>query len=110
MGTQGRPPWYEDGWRDSAVEWIRAALAARGREVLDEIEDVRTWSLSCVLRAPTNVGPAYFKVGVDLPLFADEPRLARRLGELFPGHVPEVIAIDGERGWMLTADAGLAIG
>jgi hypothetical protein len=85
-------------------------LAARGREVLDEIEDVRTWSLSCVLRAPTNVGPAYFKVGVDLPLFADEPRLARRLGELFPGHVPEVIAIDGERGWMLTADAGLAIG
>ena len=70
----------------------------------------RAWALSCVLRAPTDRGTVYFKATADLPLFVNEARLTRCLGDILPGATPAVIASDDARGWMLTADFGQALG
>jgi hypothetical protein len=110
MGSRVDPPWYEAGWRETAESWTRSALAHLERPLAGGIEEVRTWSLSCVLRAPTDDGWVYFKEALDLPLFADEPRVTQRLAELYPGVAPKVLATDPDRGWMLTADAGAIVG
>ncbi|MBT3269372.1 aminoglycoside phosphotransferase family protein [Candidatus Poribacteria bacterium] len=110
MSRRVEPPWDGPVWRDGVEAWTRSELAARGRTVAGEIEEVRTWSLSCVLRAPTSDGWVYFKEALNLPLFAHEPRVTQRLAKLFPGRTPEVLAIHPSRRWMLTSDAGEIIG
>lgn len=79
-------------------------------ETIGSIEEARMWALSCVLRIPTAEGPVYFKATADMDLFVNEPSLTRRLGPLFPGRVPDVLAVDEARGWMLTSDFGNPVG
>jgi hypothetical protein len=62
-----RAPWARPGWLRTAQEWIRDELNWRGSRLTGRIEQVRTWALSCVLRAPTADGPYYFKVAAALP-------------------------------------------
>jgi hypothetical protein len=94
-----RVPWARPGWRAEAVHWIGAQLSALGLGLAGPVETGRTWSLSCVLRAPTPAGDYYFKAVP--PLFGHEPALTRFLAARFPGAVPEVAAVDLERRWML---------
>ncbi|MEO2004316.1 MAG: phosphotransferase [Candidatus Poribacteria bacterium] len=110
MGRRANPSWDEPGWREAAETWIRSALTRLARPVTGEIEDVRIWALSCVLRAPTDDGWVYFKEALDLPLFADEPRVTQHLAELYPKTTPMVLATDPGRRWMLTGDAGEIVG
>jgi hypothetical protein len=56
------------------------------------------------VRVPTADGSVFFKVVG--PGYGFEPALTARLAALEQGRVPEVIAIDGERGWLLMRDGG----
>jgi hypothetical protein len=97
-------PWLTPGWDATAEAWIHARAEAAGLRLLGPTEEVRRWCLACVLRAPTDGGALYFKQAADLPVFADEPRLTRELARLYPDVLPEVVAIDADRGWLLTMD------
>ena len=110
MGRRENPSWDKPGWREAAETWIRSTLTRLARPVTGEIEDVRIWALSYVLRAPTDDGWVYFKEALDLPLFADEPRVTQHLAELHPKTTPKVLATDPDRRWMLTGDAGEIVG
>lgn len=101
-----RAQWMQRGWRKAAYAWIEAQLAARGEALVQSIKLVRNWSLSCVLEAKTAVNTYYFKTVADLPLFVNEAAFVRYLAGLFPKQVPNPVAIDHERGWMLLADLG----
>ena len=101
-----RPLWARAGWYTTAYEWTRKQLSEAGHQVVDPIEQVRTWGISVVLRARTNGGNFYFKQAAKLPLFANEPGLTETLAKRFPKSIPSPVAIDNERGWMLTADFG----
>jgi Phosphotransferase enzyme family len=57
-----------------------------------------------VLRVPTTEGDLYFKAVSAVHLF--EAALTGLLAELQPGRVPEVVALDAKRGWMLMRDGG----
>jgi hypothetical protein len=105
-----RQPWARSGWFDEAAAWITARLAERGEAVIAPIEQVRNWSLSCVLRARTTTGSAYFKVASELPLFVNEPVVVDALSRLYPEHIPAPLAIDAGRRWMLLADFGEPLG
>jgi hypothetical protein len=85
-------------------DWAAGRLADIGIEVTGPIEplDVRAWSRQ--FRIPTTAGHMYFKCSP--PAFGHEAALTRALCEWFPGNVPEVLAIDAEQNWMLTADFG----
>jgi hypothetical protein len=104
-----RAPWARPGWFAQAVAWIEARLAELGQPPVAPVEQVRVWSISCILRAPTAGGDIYFKAAADLPLFANEPVVVVGLAQLFPAQVPAPLAWEAERRWMLLADFGRVI-
>ena len=105
-----RPPWARRGWFESASSWIQEQIHHLGYKLTGKIEQLRTWSISCVLRAETNAGVLYFKQAAAIPLFGDEPAVTAGLSKFYPNHVPTVLATDNERGWLLLKDFGGAIG
>jgi hypothetical protein len=96
--------WVQPGWLADATGWIRSRLAEHGLEPTGEIEQphVRWWSTA--LRVPTGDGDLWFKAAA--PPHAFEARLLSILERERPGHVPEPVATDPERGWVLMRDGG----
>jgi phosphotransferase family enzyme len=80
-------------------EWIRAHVEPTGA-----IETVHERPWSRVLRVPTAGGDLFFKVNARR--FAHEARVIDTLARHRPELLPELVAADLERGWMLLADAG----
>ncbi|HLE27727.1 MAG TPA: phosphotransferase [Anaerolineales bacterium] len=101
------PPWTQPGWLEQASAWIHAELERQGIRVSGPIvqSHVRPWST--VLRAPTTEGDIYFKAA--MPALAHEPGLTQALARWRPDCLPEVLAADPERGWMLMADFGATL-
>lgn len=94
-----RPPWAYAGWLDEMTAWIDGWVERTGPVV-----QVRTWSISSIVRAPTRYGYVWGKAV--LPLFAAEPAATRLVAERVPGAAPEVLASDAQAGLMLTRHAG----
>lgn len=86
-------------WRAEAERWIR-----RHAEVTGEIEQPHVQPWSTVLRVPTTEGDLWFKAVS--PIHRFEPALTAFLAGLRPDRVPEVIALDRDRAWMLLGDGG----
>lgn len=97
-----------DAWLDDARAWLTARAADAGRPVTGESEQryARPWSTQLV--APTADGPLYFKA--NCPSMAFEPALHALLADVAPDLVAAPLAVDTERGWMLTADRGPTLG
>ena len=100
----GQLAWTQPGWIEQARAWIRAELERQGLTASGPIEQphVRPWST--VLRVPTSQGLLYFKATA--PMLAHEPALTRALARWQPDCMPEVVAADAERRWMLLRDSG----
>jgi hypothetical protein len=96
--------WATPEWRAGIDGWIEQRLAARGICIIGEIEQPHLYPWSTVLRLPTSEGIVYCKA--TLTGFQHEPRLTAALACWRPNLMPDVLAIDDERGWMLTRDAG----
>ena len=98
-----RPPWARPGWLGGVREWLERETARLGHTVL-AIEQVKTWSISAVLRVRTDGPTLFFKVSAPLPLFVDEAAVTAELAARFPGYVPAPLAVEAERGWLLLAE------
>jgi hypothetical protein len=94
-----RPAWFRQGWAHETQAWIEAALVRCGRRQTAPPEVERMWSLSAVLRVPTDRGAAFFKSTSGA--FRAEPAITRLLADLFPDVVPTVLDHDDDRAWML---------
>ncbi len=92
------------GWRAEVDRWVDARLDEAGlrRTGPTEQRRIRPWSTQVV--APTADGPAWFKANA--PGLAHEPALHALLGSIAPDRVDAPLAVDPERGWMLTRDRG----
>ena len=89
-----RSPWARPGWLEEATRWIGESVAVAG------IESFRRWPLSAVLVVTATSGQRlYFKAA--FRPFAHEPLVTQALGDEHPGLVPDVVAVDVDRGWML---------
>ena len=95
-----RSPWSRAGWVDEVRVWLERELGRLGRSLV-AVEQVKQWSISSVLRVRTDGPDVYFKVSAPLPLFVEEGRVTAMLASRFPGYVPEPLAVDEERGWLL---------
>jgi hypothetical protein len=100
-----RPPWCADGWVSGVRSWIEEELTRLGHVLLD-LEQVKQWSISSVLRVKTDGPDFYFKVSIDVPLFVNEAVVTDRLSRRFPTYIPGPIAVDPARAWMLLPDFG----
>lgn len=95
-------------WRALAEEWTAAALAGHGIAVTGPVEQPRIRPWSTQLTVPTDAGRVWFKA--TCPSMAFEPALQQQMARLVPGAVQKPLAIDAERGWMLTRDHGPTVG
>ena len=128
------PPWMwpDSGWKTEVEAWIRRALLEVGREPAGALEEVKSWSISCVYKIRTRpregvskptIDPAadpesrtekadpwvYFKASTPLPYFVNEAAITRTLTTHFPEYAPEILAVHDEFGWLLTEDLGKPI-
>jgi Phosphotransferase enzyme family len=102
MPVVGALVWEDRDWLAEAHAWIHAHAAVTGE--IDQ-PHVRWWST--VLRVPTPDGALYFKAVA--PVHRFEAPLTAFLAGLDRGHVPDVVAVDEERGWMLMRDGGVRL-
>jgi Phosphotransferase enzyme family len=100
-------PWEQPAWFEQASAWIHDQLARQGLSASGPIEQphVRPWST--VLRVPTSADVLYFKASA--PMLAHEPALTQALSRWRPDCMPELLAIDLERSWMLLRDSGVSL-
>lgn len=91
-------------WRTEATRWIEESLARVGRRVTGDVEQprIRPWSTQLVV--PTDRGTVWFKA--NCPSTGYEPAVHLALSELEPDEVEAPLAIDADRGWLMTADRG----
>lgn len=105
-----RPQWARKGWFDSASKWIKEQLLQLNYQQTSSVRCVRSWGMSCVLKVGTDAGNIYLKESSTLPLFCNEPLVTSELSNLFPEHIPVVLAVEPQRHWMLLADFGEPVG
>jgi hypothetical protein len=96
--------WIQPAWLAEATAWIRARLDELGLEPTGEIEQPHVRWSSTVLRVPTADGDLWFKANA--PPHAFEARLVEILHGIRPGRVPELVATDADRGWLLMRHGG----
>jgi hypothetical protein len=99
--------WERRGWFAVAEAWLRERADEAGYALTGPVEQEHARLWSCMLTAPTDRGPLYFKA-VE-PSFAFEAPLTEALARRWPGHLPPVVAIDATRGWLLTAHGGQVV-
>jgi len=88
---------------DDVQEW----LAAHGVEPSAAIELIHERPWSTVLRVPTRDGDLFLKQ--EQPVQAFEVALTAALAARWPDRVPEVVAADTGRSWLLLRDGGVRI-
>lgn len=96
--------WSSEPFLAEAAEWVDGAARAAGIRLdgAREQPHLRPWSSA--VRFGSDAGSLWFKVNAAGT--RHEGALVGALSRLEPGLVPDVIAVDVERGWSLTRDAG----
>lgn len=106
--SPSQPPFSQrvadPSWRSAATDWIAEQVRRRGGAMTGPVEQTRIRPWSTQLVVPTDTGRWWFKAGCGSMAF--EPALHELLTELTPHTVAPLIAVDTERGWLLTADQG----
>jgi hypothetical protein len=100
-------PWTDPGWRAGADAWIRERLARLGTEPTGEPDQLHVRPWATVIRVPTGRGDVYFKANAEAARY--EASLVSMITSRRPDCLPPLLAADLERGWMLTADAGVTL-
>jgi hypothetical protein len=104
----GVPPWQDPQWLDQASAWIDERLAGAGL-IRDGAPAARARMWSVVARVPlADGGCVWFKANP--PKSAFEPALLAALGRWAPEMALPLVAVDVERAWTLSRDAGAHLG
>ncbi len=104
MTTQPQLLWHDPNWQKQAHEWIRAETKQNSIQLTGEIEQNHAYAWSTVMRVPTNAGTLFFKATAPETIY--EIALTQKFTEWFPDCMPELVAVDTTRGWMLMRDGG----
>jgi Phosphotransferase enzyme family len=96
--------WTDPDWLADAHAWIHRSVEEAGAQVTGPIEQPHVQAWSTVLRVPTSAGGQWFKA--NHPTSAHEAGVVGVLAAARPDLVPELLASDAARGWMLMAHGG----
>lgn len=96
--------WTKRGWYIEALAWAIAELRGIGALATSTPEQLRASERAFVMRIRSHNDTFYFRAAPFV--FAHEPPLLEWLARRYPLNVPEVVAIDAERGWVLQREAG----
>jgi len=104
MNDKAQLIWLDPVWRKGAHGWIRLQAKHSSIQLTGEIEQPHIYHWSTVMRVPSNEGLLFFKATA--PETIQEIQLTQKLAEWYPDDMPELIAVDTARGWMLMRDGG----
>ena len=104
MAKQPQLHWHNPAWQKQAHGWIRADAKRNSIQLTGEIEQPHAYAWSTVMRVPSNEGTLFFKATAPETIY--EIALTEKLVGWFPDCMPEVVAVDTARGWMLMRDGG----
>jgi hypothetical protein len=104
MTEQKQLIWHDPDWRMQVTDWIHAQTDRHSIHITGEIEQPHTYAWSTVLNIPTDRGKLFFKATAPETLY--EAALTQSLARWFPDSMPEFVAVDAGRGWMLMRDGG----
>ena len=104
MSDQPQLVWYDPVWQRGAHEWIRSQANQHSMQITGDIEQPHAYAWSTVMRVPTNAGTVFFKATAPETIY--ETALTEKLAGWFPDCMPELVAADTARGWMLMRDGG----
>lgn len=96
--------WEDPHWLKQAGDWIRSETSRQGIGMIGPIEQPHIYPWSTVLRIPTNEGMLFFKAVAAETVY--EAALTQALAGWYPDCMPELVAVDARRGWMLMRDGG----
>ncbi len=99
--------WASSSWRAEAEGWIRDALAAQSVHITGRIEQPRVRIWSAQLTVPTDAGLMWFKE--NNPGQRAEAAVVATLAVIAPDHVVPPIAVNTDRGWLLSPDRGATL-
>ena len=104
MTEQPQLIWHDPAWQKQAHTWLRSEAEKNAFQITGEIEQNHAYAWSTVMRVPTDQGLLFFKATAGETLF--EIELTQKLAVWFPDCMPELVAVDTTRGWMLMRDGG----
>jgi hypothetical protein len=104
MPSQSQLPWQDPDWMKQAHGWIQAETARRSIRIMGDIQQPHLYPWSTVLIVPTSEGRLFFKTTAPETIY--EAALTQKLAEWRPNCLPELVAVDPVRGWMLMRDGG----
>ncbi len=104
MTTQPQLLWHDPLWQKAAHAWIRSEAQRQSIEITGEIEQPHMVPWSTVLRVLTNEGTLFFKATAAETVY--ETALTQKLAGWYLDWMPELLAVDTARGWMLMLDGG----
>ena len=104
MTDQPQLRWHDPVWQKQAHDWIRSEAERNGIQITGEIQQPHAYPWSTVMRVPTRNGTIFFKATALETVF--EMALTQKMAGWYPDCMPELIAVDRERGWMLMRDGG----
>jgi hypothetical protein len=93
--------WTRPGWLKEVYGWIERALRDAGLGTVRDIIQLRSWPTSCVLCVHATSGNYYFKAVPES--LRRECAVTAYLAQHFPHAVPQVIATESARRWLLMA-------
>jgi len=102
--TESKLQWQDPDWLKQAYEWIQAETARQSIHITGEIEQPHMYPWSTVLRVLSNEGTLFFKATAQETVY--ESALTKMLAGWYPDCMPELLAVDTARGWMLMRDGG----
>lgn len=98
-----RAPWERRGWYKAAEQWLTNKLIELGIQTKGSVQQFKAgWPTASILRVSTVQGQIHFKAAYAKP--PGEARLTRLLAQKWPDHVPEPLAVDEARNWMVMRD------
>lgn len=104
MENQTRLHWHNPEWQKQAHEWIRAQTKRNAIQLTGKIEQPHAYAWSTVMRVASNAGTLFFKATAGETIY--EIALTEKLARWFPDCMPDLVASDSARGWMLMRDGG----
>jgi hypothetical protein len=96
--------WHDPAWRGQVIDWIHTQAARHSIRITGEIEQPHAYAWSTVLHVPTDQGKLFFKATAPETIY--EAALTQSLARWFPDCMPDLVAVEPRRGWMLMRDGG----
>lgn len=95
-------PWFCRGWVADVRAWVSDCMVLSDTLSQAAVAQVRFWQRSAVLRVQTSGGCVYFKACPKE--LRQEIATTDFLAQKIPDRIPNVIASDAGKGWMLTEE------